>query len=235
MCLQENYLQSGKRKRLSWRHSTNAGAEEGLMELPDPERELAMRSAIEPSLPKPCKCLRDQEAQCQYIGPCFLVLAALQSCCGALTLNQTQIAAGNALVVTLHTASAHTALYRNCFMPSVIMPICCQAVSGCPGGRRAKNREAARQSRLRKVLRIEALQRTVADLQAENELLLQCVQEISVKASAAQAEQRLLRVRAQMDWQRMSTGLCQCCNDSESVSAECSHEYEPDATHSLRG
>ncbi len=45
------------------------------------------------------------------------------------------------------------------------------------------------------MLRIEALQRSVADLQAENELLLQCVQEISVKASGAQAEQRLLRVR----------------------------------------
>ncbi len=67
-----------------------------------------------------------------------------------------------------------------------------------PGSRRrAKNREAARKSRERKVLRIEALQRSVADLQAENELLLQCVQEISVKASGAQAEQRLLRVRAQ--------------------------------------
>lgn len=60
------------------------------------------------------------------------------------------------------------------------------------------------------MLRIEALQRTVADLQAENELLLQCVQEISVKASAAQAEQRLLRVRAGLPWQRISTGLCQC-------------------------
>ena len=81
---------------------------------------------------------------------------------------------------------------------SVIQPLRCQAVSGCHGVRRAKNREAARQSRLRKVLRIEALQRTVADLQAENELLLQCVQEISVKASAAQAEQRLLRVRARL-------------------------------------
>ena len=46
------------------------------------------------------------------------------------------------------------------------------------------------------MLRIEALQRNVADLQAENDLLLQCVQEISVKASAAQAEQRLLRARA---------------------------------------
>ncbi|KAK9845519.1 hypothetical protein WJX81_008428 [Elliptochloris bilobata] len=59
--------------------------------------------------------------------------------------------------------------------------------------RRAKNREAARKSRERKVMRIEALQRSVADLQAENELLLQCVQEISVKATAAQSEQRLLR------------------------------------------
>lgn len=51
--LQENYLQSGKRKRLSWRHSANAPAEEEPMELPDPERELAMRSASEPSLPRP--------------------------------------------------------------------------------------------------------------------------------------------------------------------------------------
>ena len=53
VCLQENYLQSGKRKRLSGRHSTDAAAEEGPMELPDPERELAMRSVTEP-----CQCLQ---------------------------------------------------------------------------------------------------------------------------------------------------------------------------------
>lgn len=71
VCLQENYLQSGKRKRLSWRQSSHAPAEEGPMELPDPERELAMRSATEPSHPRPCDCLHIRMHNARSMDPAF--------------------------------------------------------------------------------------------------------------------------------------------------------------------
>lgn len=60
--------------------------------------------------------------------------------------------------------------------------------------RRAKNREAARKSRERKMVRLDNLQRSVMDLQHENELLSGCIAEISQQAISAEAETRLMQV-----------------------------------------
>ena len=81
-CMQENYLQSGKRKRLSWRHPMSAPAEEELTELLDPERELAMRSAAEPptsyAMCLPVKYRRGRQSA-KTLHPHY-TLTARQSC-----------------------------------------------------------------------------------------------------------------------------------------------------------
>ncbi|BDA46272.1 probable bZIP transcription factor RISBZ3 at N-terminal half [Coccomyxa sp. Obi] len=59
--------------------------------------------------------------------------------------------------------------------------------------RRAKNREAARKSRERKMLRMDHLTKSVKELQTENELLSKCIQEISQQAASAEAETRLMK------------------------------------------
>ncbi|CAL8462411.1 g1944 [Coccomyxa elongata] len=59
--------------------------------------------------------------------------------------------------------------------------------------RRAKNREAARKSRERKMQRMDNLTNSVKELQTENELLSKCIQEISQQAANAEAETRLMK------------------------------------------
>lgn len=59
--------------------------------------------------------------------------------------------------------------------------------------RRAKNREAARKSRERKMQRMDHLTNSVKELQTENALLSKCIQEISQQAANAEAETRLMK------------------------------------------
>ena len=61
------------------------------------------------------------------------------------------------------------------------------------GVRRAKNREAARKSRERKMQRMDDLTNSVRELQTENELLSKCIQEISQQAANAEAETRFMK------------------------------------------
>ncbi len=60
--------------------------------------------------------------------------------------------------------------------------------------RRAKNREAARKSRERKMVRLDTLEKSVAELQQENELLARCIREISEQAISAEEETQFMRV-----------------------------------------
>ncbi|PRW60569.1 Transcription factor AP-1 [Chlorella sorokiniana] len=59
--------------------------------------------------------------------------------------------------------------------------------------KRARNREAARRSRERKVERIVGLQAEVDALRNNNFVLLKCIEEVAQKALAARAEQKQLR------------------------------------------
>ena len=61
--------------------------------------------------------------------------------------------------------------------------------------RRAKNREAARKSRERKMMKLDNLQKSVLDLQHENQLLAGCIAEISQQAASAEAETRLMQAK----------------------------------------
>ncbi|KAI7843080.1 hypothetical protein COHA_003251 [Chlorella ohadii] len=59
--------------------------------------------------------------------------------------------------------------------------------------KRAKNREAARRSRERKVERIQGLQGEVDALRSNNFVLLKCIEEVAQKALAARAERKQLQ------------------------------------------
>ncbi|PSC69383.1 opaque [Micractinium conductrix] len=73
--------------------------------------------------------------------------------------------------------------------------------------RRAKNREAARRSRERKMERISGLQAEVARLRANNFVLAKCVEEVATKALRARAEQRQLRAQLAQAQPRQPAGL----------------------------
>ncbi len=60
--------------------------------------------------------------------------------------------------------------------------------------RKAKNREAARKSRERKMRRVDNLTTSVNELTKENELLSKCIQELSEQRASVEAETRLTKV-----------------------------------------
>ncbi len=107
----------------------------------------------------------------------------------------------------------------------------------CVLRRRAKNREAARKSRERKMMRLDSLQRSVADLQHENELLSGCVAEISQQAASAEAETRLMKVALCLHWPTPIPVLahprerCICLSPRHALHA---HPPWPDAAHAAR-